>query len=59
MPDADGRLLPLLGIGHWGLVIGDSMGWGAASPPRVENFPVTPIVTTPAYSYTREEVHVV
>ena len=33
--------------------------WETASPPPTENFPVTPIVTTPAYAYTREEIHVV
>jgi cytochrome c oxidase subunit I len=33
--------------------------WETSSPPPTENFPVTPIVTTPAYAYTREEIHVV
>jgi cytochrome c oxidase subunit I len=47
---------PLASANPWGA---KGLEWEASSPPPVENFPVTPIVTTPAYSYTREEVHVV
>ena len=47
---------PLASANPWGA---KGLEWEAPSPPPVENFPVTPIVTTPAYSYTREEVHVV
>jgi cytochrome c oxidase subunit 1 len=47
---------PLASANPWGA---KGLEWEATSPPPVENFPVTPIVTTPAYSYTREEVHVV
>jgi cytochrome c oxidase subunit 1 len=47
---------PLASANPWGA---KGLEWEAPSPPPVENFPSTPIVTTPAYSYTREEVHVV
>jgi cytochrome c oxidase subunit 1 len=47
---------PVASANPWGA---KGLEWEAPSPPPVENFPVTPIVTTPAYSYTREEVHVV
>jgi cytochrome c oxidase subunit 1 len=47
---------PIASANPWGA---KGLEWEAPSPPPVENFPVTPIVTTPAYSYTREEVHVV
>jgi cytochrome c oxidase subunit I len=33
--------------------------WEAESPPPTVNFEETPVVTTPAYAYTREEAHVV
>ena len=47
---------PLAGANPWGA---KGLEWETPSPPPVENFQVTPIVTKPAYSYTREEVHVV
>jgi cytochrome c oxidase subunit 1 len=47
---------PLAGPNPWGA---KGLEWESPSPPPVENFAVTPIVTTPAYSYTREEIHVV
>jgi cytochrome c oxidase subunit I len=47
---------PIAGPNPWGA---KGLEWEAPSPPPTENFPVTPIVTTPAYAYTREEVHVV
>jgi cytochrome c oxidase subunit 1 len=39
----------------WGAV---GLEWETPSPPPLENFPVTPIVTQPAYTYVAEEAHV-
>ena len=36
----------------WGAV---GLEWETPSPPPIENFPVTPIVTQPAYAYATEE----
>jgi cytochrome c oxidase subunit 1 len=33
--------------------------WTTTSPPPTENFPVTPLVTEPAYAYAHEEAEVV
>jgi cytochrome c oxidase subunit 1 len=47
---------PQAGENPWGV---KGLEWETPSPPPTENFSQTPIVTTPAYAYTREEVHVV
>lgn len=47
---------PLAGPNPWNA---KGLEWESTSPPPTENFPVAPIVTTPAYAYTREEIHVV
>jgi cytochrome c oxidase subunit 1 len=39
----------------WGAT---GLEWETPSPPPLENFAVTPIVTQPAYAYTPEEAHV-
>jgi cytochrome c oxidase subunit 1 len=44
------------GDNPWGA---KGLEWETSSPPPTENFPITPTVTTPAYAYTREEIHVV
>jgi cytochrome c oxidase subunit 1 len=38
----------------WGAT---GLEWQTSSPPPLENFPVTPIVTEPAYTYAPEEAH--
>ena len=43
------------GPNPWGA---KGLEWETASPPPIENFPVTPIVTSPAYAYTNEDAHV-
>jgi cytochrome c oxidase subunit 1 len=60
----------ILGIGYlmWSLKYGalapanpwgaTGLEWQTSSPPPTENFPVTPIVTQPAYAYTEEEAQV-
>jgi cytochrome c oxidase subunit I len=35
-----------------------TLEWQTESPPRTENFDVTPVVTEEAYTYTEEVVHV-
>jgi cytochrome c oxidase subunit I len=65
---AFGLVLPALYL-TWSIFFGEDatanpwgaqgLEWETTSPPPTENFPVTPIVTTPAYAYTREEIHVV
>jgi cytochrome c oxidase subunit 1 len=65
---AFGLVLPAIYL-TWSIFFGEDatanpwgaqgLEWETASPPPTENFPVTPIVTTPAYAYTREEIHVV
>jgi cytochrome c oxidase subunit 1 len=59
-----GYLIPMIYL-TWSLWKGKPAGdnpWGAtglewqtASPPPLENFPVTPVVTQPAYAYAEEE----
>ncbi len=59
-----GYLMPMVYLG-WSLKKGEVAGknpWGASglewqteSPPPTENFPVTPVVTQPAYTYTVQE----
>ncbi|MGE3840984.1 MAG: cbb3-type cytochrome c oxidase subunit I [Vicinamibacterales bacterium] len=39
----------------WGAT---GLEWETPSPPPLENFPVTPVVTQPAYAYVPEEAHV-
>jgi cytochrome c oxidase subunit 1 len=65
---AVGFVLPALYLTYsvfWGKNAGDNpwgakgLEWETTSPPPTENFAVIPIVTTPAYAYTREEIHVV
>jgi len=63
-----GYLIPMIYL-VWSLKYGAVAGpnpWGAAglewktpSPPPTENFPVTPIVTEEAYSYSKQEAEVV
>ena len=47
---------PDAGDNPWGA---KGLEWETSSPPPTENFKETPMVTTPAYAYTREEIHVV
>jgi cytochrome c oxidase subunit I len=47
---------PLAGDNPWAA---KGLEWETSSPPPTQNFEVTPIVTTPAYAYSREEIHVV
>jgi cytochrome c oxidase subunit 1 len=47
---------PDAGDNPWGV---KGLEWETSSPPPTENFRETPVVTTPAYAYTREEIHVV
>ncbi len=63
-----GYLIPMIYL-LWSLKYGAVAGpnpWGAAglewktpSPPPTDNFPVTPIVTEEAYSYSKQEAEVV
>jgi len=46
---------PIAGPNPWGAT---TLEWQAESPPRTENFDVTPVVTEEAYTYTEEVVHV-
>jgi cytochrome c oxidase subunit 1 len=39
----------------WGAV---GLEWETPSPPALDNFPVTPVVTQAAYAYAPEEKHV-
>jgi cytochrome c oxidase subunit I len=47
---------PIASDNPWGA---KGLEWETSSPPPTENFRITPIVTTPAYAYSREETHVV
>jgi len=47
---------PIASSNPWGA---RGLEWETDSPPPTANFDVTPIVTSPAYAYTREETQVV